>query len=63
MKFRTSGLRGLVIDFVGRTSALYAEAFAKRLIAINAANPNSIVVVGRDFRSSSYEFPPPASAR
>ncbi|RWX78777.1 phosphomannomutase [Neorhizobium lilium] len=53
MKFGTSGLRGLVVDLEGRTSSLYAQAFARHLIAIGAAKPGSPVLVGRDFRPSS----------
>jgi phosphomannomutase len=53
MKFGTSGLRGLVADLEGRVSAVYAEAFARHLIGIGAANIGSTVLVGRDFRASS----------
>jgi phosphomannomutase len=53
VKFGTSGLRGLVVYLEGRASALYAQAFAQHLIDVGAAKPGDVVLVGRDFRSSS----------
>ncbi len=53
MKFGTSGLRGLVVDLEGRTSALYARAFAEHLLRRGLAAPGDRILVGRDFRSSS----------
>ncbi|MBD8665906.1 phosphomannomutase [Rhizobium sp. CFBP 8752] len=53
MKFGTSGLRGLVADLEGRASALYAQAFALHLLSIGAARAGDVILVGRDFRSSS----------
>jgi phosphomannomutase len=53
MKFGTSGLRGLVVDLEGRTSALYAQAFAQHLLRSGLASPGDSILVGRDFRSSS----------
>ena len=53
MKFGTSGLRGLVVDLEGRPSALYAEAFARYLLATGLASPGDAILVGRDLRASS----------
>lgn len=56
MNFGTSGLRGLVTDLLGRTTTIYAEAFARHLLEIGAVRPGDPVLVGRDFRASSPEI-------
>ncbi|RWX78755.1 phosphomannomutase [Neorhizobium lilium] len=53
MKFGTSGLRGLVTDLKGRVSSLYPAAFAQYLFKAGLAQSGSVILVGRDFRSSS----------
>lgn len=53
MKFGTSGLRGLSVDLIGRSSALYATAFAQHLLASGRAEIGDAILVGRDFRDSS----------
>lgn len=56
MNFGTSGLRGLVTDLLGRTSTIYAEAFARHLLEIGAVRLGDPVLIGRDFRASSPEI-------
>jgi phosphomannomutase len=56
MKFGTSGLRGLVTDLQGYTSALYATAFARYLIESGAANQGDQIYVAGDFRPSSPDI-------
>ena len=46
LKFGTSGLRGLVVDLVGRPALDYARAF---LVALDSKlAPSSPVLIGRD---------------
>lgn len=56
MKFGTSGLRGLVIDLQGHTSALYATAFAKHLLDAGYAKPGDRIYVAGDYRPSSPDI-------
>jgi phosphomannomutase len=53
VKFGTSGLRGLSVDLVGRTTALYVSAFAQYLLKSGRALQGDNVYVGMDFRDSS----------
>jgi phosphomannomutase len=53
VKFGTSGLRGLSVDLVGRTTALYVTAFAQYLLGTGRAVQGDDVYVGMDFRDSS----------
>ena len=56
MKFGTSGLRGLVTDLQGHTSALYASAFAKHLLDAGYAKPGDRIYVAGDYRPSSPDI-------
>ncbi|MEB2847469.1 phosphomannomutase [Rhizobiales bacterium RZME27] len=56
MKFGTSGLRGLVTDLQGRSSALYATAFAKHLLEKGFSKPGDRIFVGGDYRPSSPDI-------
>jgi phosphomannomutase len=56
MKFGTSGLRGLVSDLQGYTSALYATAFARYLIESGSSKPGDQIFVAGDYRPSSPDI-------
>lgn len=56
MKFGTSGLRGLVTDLQGHTSALYATAFARHLLESGFAKVGDRIFVAGDFRPSSPDI-------
>ncbi len=53
VKFGTSGLRGLSVDLMGRTTAIYVTAFAQYLLSTGRAVQGSKIYVGLDFRDSS----------
>lgn len=55
-KFGTSGLRGLVTELLGSTSALYTTAFARMLLDGGHVKRGGAVMIGRDFRFSSPEI-------
>ncbi|RYC33319.1 phosphomannomutase [Lichenibacterium minor] len=60
LKFGTSGLRGLVVDLLGRPSYDHVRAFLDALRAELA--PGSPVLIGRDLRGSSAAIAATAAA-
>ncbi|WP_061933419.1 phosphomannomutase [Aureimonas sp. AU22] len=56
LKFGTSGLRGLVVDLVGRPAADWTGAFLAHLDRAGLAPASREVLVGRDLRSSSPQI-------
>lgn len=53
MKFGTSGLRGLVAELVGASSARYATAFGRFLLSAGHARIGDRICVAGDFRPST----------
>ncbi len=60
LKFGTSGLRGLVVDLVGRPTSDHVSAFLKALGPELA--PDAPVLIGRDLRGSSPDIAATAAA-
>lgn len=53
LKFGTSGLRGLAVDLLGDSSAVFTTAFVRHLLMAGHVRIGDRIFVGRDLRESS----------